>query len=100
MVQMNFCWKDVYIKLWIFNMIFYDRLVYYDVDYFVFCLVDFIWEVENSWFESGLVVLGSGDGGYVEDLDYFLVGFFFVIFKEEIMEGLLVERGYDLVFFE
>ncbi|KIR54046.1 hypothetical protein I315_03670 [Cryptococcus gattii Ru294] len=98
MVQMNPRWKDVYTKLWIFNLTSYDRLVYYDADHLVLRPVDSIWEAENSWPESGLAALGSGDGGYVEDSDYFLAGFFIAIPKEEIMDGLLAEKDYDPVF--
>ncbi|KIR38854.1 hypothetical protein I307_01559 [Cryptococcus deuterogattii 99/473] len=98
MVQTNPRWKDVYTKLWIFNLTSYDRLVYYDADHLVLRPVDSIWEAENSWPEGGLAALGSGDGGYVEDSDYFLAGFFIAIPKGEIMEGLLAEKDYDPVF--
>lgn len=98
MVQTNPRWKDVYTKLWIFNLTSYDRLVYYDADHLVLRPVDSIWEAENSWPESGLAALGSGDGGYVEDSGYFLAGFFIAIPKEEIMDGLLAEKDYDPVF--
>ncbi|KIR59690.1 hypothetical protein I314_04686 [Cryptococcus bacillisporus CA1873] len=98
MVQTNPRWKDVYTKLWIFNLTSYDRLVYYDADHLVLRSVDSIWEAENSWPESGLAALGSGDGGHVEDSDYFLAGFFIAIPKKEIMEGPLAEKDYDPVF--
>ncbi|WVQ82109.1 hypothetical protein IAT38_004237 [Cryptococcus sp. DSM 104549] len=86
-------WRDVYAKLHVFNMTQFDRVVFYDADHLVLRPVESIWDAPGAEAPHGLAALGSGEGGYVAESDYFLAGFFVARPGQELMRGLMAERG-------